>query len=446
VPTGHPPVEGPWSAGQGPVARRLAVPVREFLDTEVTGGLVLLAATAMALLWANSPWASAYEALWGTELAFEVGQWTLALDLRHWVNDGLMALFFFVVGLEIKRELAVGELRSARSAALPVLAALGGMVLPAVVFLALNLSGDSLRGWGIPMATDIAFALGVLALFGSRVPAGLKVLLLCVAIVDDIGAIIVIAVFYSGGLDWAPLAAAAGLLALIAVLHRVGVVWWPVHVLLGVGVWLATYASGVHATIAGVALGLLMPTRPLVRHLSVSLGDGDAELSAPVVRWVKQHVQETISAAERLAHTLHPWTSFVVIPLFALANAGVPLSRASLAAAVGSSATLGVAVGLVVGKLIGISGATWLAMHLGIGALPEGVSNRQVRAVAAVAGVGFTVSLLIASLAYPDPDLHDQARVGILAGSLLAAAIGALLLHGALPSSARPSGTKEGDA
>jgi NhaA family Na+:H+ antiporter len=440
-------VEGSWSAGQGPVARRLAVPLREFLDTEVSGGLVLLAATAAALLWANSPWRGAYEALWGTELAVEVGRSTLALDLRHWVNDGLMALFFFVVGLEIKRELVAGELRSARNAALPALAALGGMLLPALLFVALNVGGDGGRGWGIPMATDIAFALGVLALFGARVPAGLKLLLLSVAIVDDIGAIVVIAVFYTGGLAWAPLTAAVGLLAVIAVLHRVGVVWWPIHVLLGVGVWLATYASGVHATIAGVALGLLMPTRPLVRHLSVSLGDGEAELSAPVVRWVKIHVQETISAAERLEHTLHPWTSLAVVPLFALANAGVPLSRASLAAAACSPVTAGVVLGLVIGKLVGISGAAWLAVRLRVGALPEDVSGRQVAAVAAVAGVGFTVSLFIANLAYPVADLQDQARVGILAGSLLAAAVGALLLHRTLPSPSKPGGIpKEGEA
>lgn len=433
MPTRHPPVEGSWSAGQSPAARRLAVPLREFLDTEVAGGLVLLAATAVALGWANSPWHAAYEAVWETELAFEVGRWTLALDLRHWINDGLMALFFFVVGLEIKRELVAGELRSARNAALPVLAALGGMVLPAVVFLAFNLGGEGGRGWGIPMATDIAFAVGILALFGSRVPAGLKLLLLSVAIVDDIGAVIVIAVFYSGGLAWAPLAVAVALLALIAVLHRVGVVWWPVHVLLGVGVWLATYASGVHATIAGVALGLLMPTRPLVRHLSVSLGGDDVQPSAPVVRWIKLHVQETISAAERLEHSLHPWTSYAIVPLFALANAGVPLSRASLAAAVGSPVTAGVVLGLVVGKLVGVGGAAWLALRLRAGTLPEGVTGRQVVAVAAVAGIGFTMSLFITDLAYRIPDLHDQARVGILAGSLLAATVGALLLHGSLP-------------
>jgi NhaA family Na+:H+ antiporter len=440
VPTHHPPVEGSWSAGQSPAARRLAVPLREFLDTEVAGGLVLLAATAVALGWANSPWQATYQAVWETELAFEVGQWTLALDLRHWINDGLMALFFFVVGLEIKRELVAGELRSARNAALPVLAALGGMVLPALLFLALNLSGDGRRGWGIPMATDIAFALGVLALFGTRVPAGLKLLLLSVAIVDDIGAVIVIAVFYSSGLVWGPLAVAVGLLALIAVLHRVGVVWWPVHVLLGVGVWLATYASGVQATIAGVALGLLMPTRPLVRHLSVSLGDGEAELSAPVVRWVRLHVQETISAAERLEHTLHPWTSYAIVPLFALANAGVLLSQAALAAAVGSPVTAGVVLGLVVGKLVGVGGAAWLALRLRAGTLPEGVTGRQVAAVAAVAGIGFTMSLFIAGLAYPAPELQDQARIGILAGSLLAAAVGTLLLHGSLPPRAIPGG------
>jgi Na+:H+ antiporter, NhaA family len=363
----------------------------------------------------------------------EVGRWSLVLDLRDWVNDGLMALFFFVVGLEIKRELIAGELRRLRAAALPVVAALGGMVLPALLFLALGPDEESRRGWGIPMATDIAFAVGVLALFGARVPAGLKVLMLSVAIVDDIGAIVVIAVVYSAGLAWGPLAAAVGLLAVITVLHRVGVVWWPVHGLLGLGVWLATYAAGVHATIAGVALGFLVPTRPLVRHLSVSLGDGDVELSAPVVRWVRLHVQETISAAERLAHSLHPWTSFAVVPLFALANAGVPLSRASLAAAVGSPVTLGVAVGLVAGKLVGISGGAWLALRLRIGALPEGVTGRQLMAVAAVAGIGFTVALFIAGLAYPAPALQDQARVGILAGSLLAAALGALWLHLSLP-------------
>jgi Na+:H+ antiporter, NhaA family len=200
-------------------------------------------------------------------------------------------------------------------------------------------------------------------------------------------------------------------------------------------VWLATYASGVQATIAGVALGLLMPARPLVRHLSVSLGDGEAELSAPVVRWIKLHVQETISAAERLEHTLHPWTSYAIVPLFALANAGVLLSQAALAAAVGSPVTAGVVLGLVVGKLVGVGGAAWLALRLRAGILPEGVTGRQVAAVAAVAGIGFTMSLFIAGLAHPAPDLQDQARIGILAGSLLAAAVGALLLHGSLPRS-----------
>ena len=442
MPTRHPPVEGSWSAGNSRVARRLAVPLREFLDTEVAGGVVLLAATAIALVWANSPWQAAYQALWSTELAIQVGRWALALDLRHWINDGLMALFFFVVGLEIKRELVAGELRSPRNAALPAVTALGGMVLPALVFLALNRGGPGSRGWGIPMATDIAFAVGVLVLFGSRVPSGLKVLLLSVAIVDDIGAIVVIAVFYTGGLAWTPLALAVGLLVVVAVLHRVGVLWWPVHVLLGLGVWLATYASGVHATIAGVAVGLLMPTRPLVRQLSISLGqddDDDLQPSPPLVHWVRQQAKETVSAAERLAHGLHPWTSYVVVPLFALANAGVPLSRAALSAAVGSPVTGGVVLGLVVGKLAGISGAAWLALRLRIGALPEAVTGRQLLALAAVAGVGFTVSLFIAGLAYPTAELQDQARVGILAGSLLAATVGALLLRASLPPRRDPA-------
>jgi NhaA family Na+:H+ antiporter len=400
VSAGRPPVKGSRSAGRRPGARRLAGPLREFLDTEVAGGVVLLAATAVALGWANSPWQGGYQALWGTELAIEVGRWTMAMDLRHWVDDGLMALFFFVVGLEIKRELVAGELRSPRNAALPVVTALGGMVLPALVFLALNRGGPGERGWGIPMATDIAFAVGVLALFGSRVPSGLKVLLLSVAIVDDVGAILVIAIFYSSGLAWAPLGIAVGLLAVVAALHRAGVVWWPVHVLLGLGVWLAAYASGVHATIAGVVVGLLMPTHP---------------------------------AGERLEHTLHPWTSYLVVPLFALANAGIPLSRAALAAAVGSPVTGGVALGLVAGKLAGVGGAAWLALRLRIGALPEAVTGRQLLALAGVAGVGFTVSLFITGLAYPTAELQDQARVGILAGSLLAATIGAILLRTSLP-------------
>jgi NhaA family Na+:H+ antiporter len=226
----------------------------------------------------------------------------------------------------------------------------------------------------------------------------------------------------------------------------VGVVWWPVHVLLGVGMWLATYASGVHATIAGVALGLLMPTRPLVRHLSVSLGGDDVQPSAPTVRWVRLHVQETISAAERLAHTLHPWTSFVIVPLFALANAGVPLSRAVLAAAVGSPVTAGVVLGLVVGKLVGVAAAAWVALRFRVGRLPIGVTGRQAGAVAAVAGIGFTMSLFIAGLAYPDPAVQDQARMGILAGSLVAAGVGAVVLHGSLPPRATPGGVpgKEG--
>jgi Na+:H+ antiporter, NhaA family len=244
VPTRHPPVEGSWSAGPSPVARRLAIPLREFLDTEAAGGLVLLAATGVALGWANSPWSPAYEALWGTELAVEVGRWTLALDLRHWVNDGLMALFFFVVGWRSNASWSPASCAGCAPPPCPWWLRWAAWSCPPCCSWH-SIPKEDRRGWGIPMATDIAFAVGVLALFGARDPAGLKLLLLSVAIVDDIGAILVIAVVYSAGLGWGPLAAAVGLLAAIAVLHRVGVVWWPVHVLLGVGVWLATDAAGV---------------------------------------------------------------------------------------------------------------------------------------------------------------------------------------------------------
>jgi NhaA family Na+:H+ antiporter len=278
------------------------------------------------------------------------------------------------------------------------------------------------------MATDIAFALGILALFGSRVPAGLKLLLLSVAIVDDIGAVIVIAVFYSGGLSWGPLAVAVGLLGVIAGLHRMGVVWWPVHVLLGVGVWLATYTSGVQATIAGVALGLLMPTRPLVRHLSVSLGGDDIQPSAPMVRWIKLHVQETISAAERLEHTLHPWTSLAIVPLFALANAGVVVSGETLRDAATSPIAAGVVIGLVVGKPLGITAFAWLAVRLRLAGLPSGTTWGALASVSALAGIGFTVSILVAGLAFEDPGLVDEAKLAILAASLLAALAGSALV------------------
>jgi NhaA family Na+:H+ antiporter len=347
----------PWSGSGRPVPRLVLQPLQTFLRTEEASGILLLAAAVAALLWANSPWRASYEALWHTQLTIGLDGWSLAEDLRHWVNDALMALFFMVVGLEIKRELTTGELRDPRAAALPAIAALGGMLIPALLYLAINQSGEPARGWGIPMATDIAFALGVLALVGRGLSAALKTFLLALAIVDDIGAILVIAVFYSGSIAVGPLLAAVGLLALILVLQRLQVRWTAVYVLLGVGVWLATFESGIHATIAGVALGLATPAVPFQRPKAVSLEahriaedtvDDPVPPDADAHQWLHLAglTREAVSPLARLEHLLHPWTSWVVIPVFALANAGVSITGSTLGETLTSGVTLGVVLGL----------------------------------------------------------------------------------------------------
>jgi Na+:H+ antiporter, NhaA family len=429
----------PWSGSARPVPRLVLQPLQTFLRTEEAGGILLLAAATIALIWANSPWRSSYDALWHTQLTIGLGAWSLAEDLQHWVNDALMALFFLVVGLEIKRELTTGELRQPRAAALPAIAALGGMVVPALLYLAINRSGEPARGWGIPMATDIAFALGVLAIVGRGLPTALKSFLLALAIVDDIGAILVIAIFYSGSISPGPLLTAAGLLALILVLQRLHVRWTAVYVLVGVSVWLATLQSGIHATIAGVALGLATPAVAFQRPKAVSLEAhriADDTVDDPVPPDADAHqwlhlaglTREAVSPLARLEHLLHPWTSYVVIPVFALANAGVSISRSSLGNALTSGITLGVVAGLVVGKTVGVTMFTWLATRTGITRLPEGVGWGQLVGVAALAGIGFTVSLFITSLAFQTQAIQDAAKVGILIASLLAGLLGALLL------------------
>jgi NhaA family Na+:H+ antiporter len=382
-------------------ARRRSEALRAFLHMEAAGGVVLVAAAAVALLWANSPFSEVYDALWRTELRVGAGRLTISEDLQHWVNDALMVLFFFVVGLEIKRELVTGELRDRRAAALPAIAALGGVALPALIFLVLVGSGPQVDGWGIPMATDIAFAVGVLALLGDRVPAGAKLLLLSIAIVDDILAIAVIGVVYTDGLSLPWLAGAVAAVGVVVLLRRLGATQiWP-YVLVGTVVWLATFESGVHATIAGVVLGLLTPT-------------GDVG-GRPVL--------------QQLEHRLHPVSAFVVVPLFALANAGVDLRGGTLEAAVNGRLALAIAVALVVGKALGIAGAALAAQRLGAGVLPEGVGSRHLWGVAALGGIGFTVSLFIADLAYDADTLTQQAKVGIFAGSLTSAVLGAFILR-----------------
>lgn len=405
--------------------------LRDFLAAELAGGVVLLAATAIALVWANSAWKAGYQQLWETELGVELGRLRLVLDLRGWVSEGLMAVFFLVVGLEVKRELLQGELRDRRRATLPVVAAVGGMALPGLLFLAFNAGGRGADGWGIPMATDIAFALGVLAVVAPGIPPALRLFLLTLAIVDDIGAILVIAVFYTKDLNGGWLAGAATLLVAVYLLRRMGVTFTPLFVALGAGMWLALHGSGVHATLAGIAMGLLAPATPaLDREIVRSLSDELLDVFSPeAARTTTRLARQSVSQLEWLEHTLHPWSSLVIVPIFALANAGVTLSGNAITSAVGSSVTLGVVVGLVVGKTAGITGASWVACRLGWSELPSGTTLRHIAGVAALGGIGFTVSLFVTSLAFDDPGLVTDAKVGILAASIVATLIGVALLR-----------------
>ena len=419
------------SARRATPARSLPTVVQRFMRTEASGGLVLLAAAVVALVWANSPWSAAYDRLWHTRFVVQLGGFRLDEDLRHFVNDGLMALFFFVVGLEIKREVVRGELANIRTAALPIAAALGGMILPALLFTAVNAGGPASSGWGIPMATDIAFALGVLTVLGKRVPAALKLLLLTLAIVDDIGAIVVIAVFYSEGIDGAALFFGVAGVALAFGLLKARVDWPPLYILVGIATWYATYRSGVHATIAGVALGLITPARPLAPTETVSRWARDLSdaPSAAEVRQMTVIARESVSPAEHLEERLHPLTSFVILPVFALANAGVELHVNIFDSSGAAAVATGIALGLVVGKLAGILLAGWLAVRLRIAALPAGVSWGHIVGVAALGGIGFTVSLFITELAFETDALVDAAKVAVVGASVLAALLGVGVLR-----------------
>lgn len=411
----------PWSPGG---TRQL----QEFLHTEAGGAILLLAATAVALVWANSPLSGSYEDLWSTKLTISVGGGEISEDLRHWVNDGLMVFFFYVVGLEIRREFSMGELTDKREAAIPALAALAGMVVPALVYVAFNLGTDAVKGWGIVMATDIAFVLGALALLGPRCPGPLRVFLLTLAIIDDIGAITVIAIFYSESIEVAYLLAAAGILGAILLLRPVRAWRGPAYFVAGLALWVAMLKSGVHPTIAGVLLGMLTavhpPEREAVERAARATRSFRQSPSASAGRSAVLEVGGALSANERLQESIHPWTSYVIIPLFALANAGVELSGTALSAALGSAVTLGIIGGLVVGKLAGITIASLLGVRAGLGTLPRGVSTRHLMGGASLAGIGFTVSLFVTDLAFDDPAIQAEAKVGVLAASALAAAIG----------------------
>jgi Na+:H+ antiporter, NhaA family len=374
----------------------VASPLRTFLHAESAGGLVLVIAAAGALVWANTAASESYTEFWEQKITFG----GLDLDLRHWINDAFMVLFFFVIGLEIKRELVVGELRERRLALLPALAAGGGVIVPAAIYVIGVGGGEPGRGWGIPMATDIAFAVGILALLGRHASTGAKLFLLSVAIVDDILAIGVIAVFYTDQISlWWIGAAVAGLLFAVG-MRRIGVTSPWGYAPIGFAVWFATLESGVHATLAGVALGLLTPARPVAGR--DVLGD--------------------------LERSLHPVSAFLVIPVFALANAGLDLRGGAFSEAFGQAVTWGVIAGLVAGKIVGIGGTTYLVRRLGWGRLPGDMHHREIVGVAALGGIGFTVALFITDLAFTDAQLAGQAKVGILTASVAAAVIGTVLL------------------
>ena len=370
----------------------------DFIDVEALSGIAVFAAAIAALVWANVATGS-YTTFWHHHLDLSFGSVDLDLSRAHWITDGLMTVFFFVVGLEIKREVVRGELRDPRTASLPVIAAIGGMAVPALFYFAVNVGEPTAKGWAIPMATDIAFAVGVLAILGPRVPRRLKLFLLTLAIVDDIGAIVVIAVFYSNGIGFEWLAAALGAIAVVLLMQRLGVASPWAYVLPAVALWLFVDQSGVHATIAGVVLGLLTPARPY----------GGKQV------------------IEGLEHRIHPWSSFVVVPLFALANAGVVIDSESVRRAASSSVALGIVLGLVIGKPLGITLATWLGTKARVGRLPEGLDWRHVVGLGAVAGIGFTVALFVDDLSFIGPTF-DDAVMGILAGSLLSGIIGAVIL------------------
>jgi Na+/H+ antiporter NhaA len=407
---------------------QLTVQLRDFLGREAGSAGLLLGATVFALLWANSPWSASYERLWSTEIAVRIGDAELLMDLRHWVNDGLMVVFFLVIGLELRREVSVGELTDRRGLVVPTIAAVGGLVVPAALYLALNPSGPDANGWGVVIGTDTAFLFGVLALVGPTSPTQLRVFLLAITIIDDVLAVSVIGVVYSESIDVAALLLAIVCVVVLALLGRWGVWQAGIYLLVGTVLWVATLESGLHPTIAGMVAGLAIAARPPQRadvERAASLVRAFTQSPLPSVgRSAKLGLQRSVSVNERLQEDLHWLTTLVIVPVFALANAGVDLRGGVLGDALGSRLTWGVVVGLVVGKFVGVGGAALGAARLRLGRLPQGVGKGQVLGGAALSGIGFTVSLLIASLAFEVPVQRDRATVGVLLAGVLSALVG----------------------
>jgi NhaA family Na+:H+ antiporter len=416
------------------------LPFQEFFHQQASGGIVLLACTAAALVWANSPWAGSYHAFWRTELSVGLGAWGIAKPLHAWINDGLMAIFFFSVGLEIKREVLVGELATMKKAMLPITAALGGMLVPAAIYLALNAGRPGVNGWGIPMATDIAFALGVLALLGNRVCLSVKVFLTALAIADDIGAVLVIALFYTADLSLVALSVGAVFLALLIVANRARVHNPLVYTFLGIGLWAAFLKSGVHPTVAGVIIAMTIPARPRMTDTeflerSQKILDSFRSASGKGARMLANEIQHKSAAAlkrasqlvqtplQRMEHELHPWVTFLIMPLFALANAGVSIGAGTMDVLT-DRISLGIIAGLVIGKQAGITLFAWLAVKSRLAALPGDATWKDIYAAGWLGGIGFSMSLFIANLAFSEASFLVVAKVGILTASLVSGAAG----------------------
>ena len=429
------------------IRKVIITPFQRFLHTESAGGILLIFFTILAMAWANSPWAESYFAIWSNNFTIGYGDWALSKDLLLWVNDGLMAIFFFLVGLEIKREVMMGELSSVKKASLPFFAAIGGMILPALLFIFLQQGRPGASGWGIPMATDIAFSLGILSLLGNRVPVSMKIFLTAFAIVDDIGAVLVIAIFYSSEIYLGALYIALGLYAILLVLNIFNVKKKTFYVLIGILIWYFFLKSGLHPTIAGIMVAFTIPTfsriqcRKFVEEIEANLQDfkdnnvPDDRLltyeqlsSVGVMERAAEHVQPPL---QKLEHDLHGFVAFFVLPVFALANAGVALGDA--AGAFTNPLTLNIALALLVGKTVGVSLLSWISVKIGLASLPAGTSWKHLIALGTLGGVGFTMALFIANLAFTDVELLSAAKIGILIGSTVAGVAGFLLLRFTLP-------------
>lgn len=433
-----------------PVFRAVVEPIREFFRLEATGGILLFVAAVAALLWANSPWSSFYHGLLARPCELSVGGAHVEFTASELINDGLMSVFFFVVGMEIKRELVSGELRTFSRAVMPAIAALGGMLLPSLIYVAFNAGKPGAPGWAIPMATDIAFTIGCLTLLKGRVPHALVVFITALAIFDDMGGILVIALFYGGGLSPAWLAAAAAVSVVLYAFNRLYVRSGLAYAAGGVALWLVLHHAGVHATISGVILGLMIPARPsrpareILGELHEYLGSlvrrpEDRYLENQELLQIEETIEDLESPLDRYVHALHPWVAFVIMPIFALANSGIDLSGISLAD-LGAPVVLGTALGLFFGKQLGVFLFTFAATRLGVSPIPGGAKKAQLYGVSILTGIGFTVALFIASLAFPeDGHLLDEAKLGILSGSLVSGLVGYGLLRALPPRPAAAS-------